>query len=109
MHRGSMVPTSPVADAQCEAFATADQWAWVKGKFGGMVRTLVSGSGYLVDVVEMSGEESRTLELPWHPRGQTELTSSGRWEPGKWEEEFISDSASLTTGGGSADLAPVPT
>jgi len=89
----------PRTDAQCEAFATEDQWAWVKGRFGGLIRTVVSGSGYLVDVVEMSGEESRTLELPWHPRGQTELTPSGPWETGTWDEEFISDSAGLTTGG----------
>jgi hypothetical protein len=86
-------------DAQCEAFATADGWSWAKGRFGGITRTLVSGSGYLVDVVEMAGEVSRTLELPWHPRGESELMTQGGWEPGKWNEEFIADSASLAAEG----------
>ncbi|HEU5154437.1 MAG TPA: heparinase II/III family protein, partial [Gemmatimonadales bacterium] len=86
-------------DAQCEAFAATDGWSWAKGRFGGVTRTLVSGSGYLVDVVELDGEMSRTLELPWHPRGESELKTPGRWEPGKWDEEFISKSESLATQG----------
>ncbi|HSE66233.1 MAG TPA: heparinase II/III family protein, partial [Gemmatimonadales bacterium] len=87
------------SDAQCEAFAATDGWSWAKGRFGGVTRTLVSGSGYLVDVVELDGEVSRTLELPWHPRGESELKTPGRWEPGKWDEEFISRSESLAAQG----------
>jgi oligo-alginate lyase len=92
----------PRSDAQCEAFATADGWSWAKGRFGGTSRTVVSGSGYLVDIVEMDGEVSRTLELPWHPRGVSELKTAGQWEPGLWDEEFISESASLPIQGDQA-------
>ena len=80
----------PAVDAQCEAFAAEQGWAWALGRFGGWTRTLVAGPEYLLDVVEFSAEEDHAGELAWHPQGEVELTSPGRWEAVSFEEPFLS-------------------
>jgi Carbohydrate family 9 binding domain-like len=53
-----------------------------------MMRTLVSGPSYLLDVVELSASEDHTLELPWHLSGEVEVTPAGNWVPAELRDEF---------------------
>jgi len=82
----SQVPGS----AMCEYFDVGKEWSWVRGWFGDVSRTVVSGPGHLLDIVEMSSEQDHTLELPWHLAGELEVLSDGQWVPGALEGEFIS-------------------
>ena len=78
-------------DATCEAFFAGEQWSWMRGRFGDLVRTVVMGPTYLVDLVEFSGREERTLELPWHLAGRAEARApggGGRWEPADLADAF---------------------
>jgi hypothetical protein len=72
--------SQPAGNASCDAFDTGDGWAWTRGRFGDLTRTVVAGP-YLVDVVELSGADERTLELSWHPEGQVEVVTPGGWTP----------------------------
>jgi hypothetical protein len=88
----------PAVDAQCEAFAAENGWAWALGRFGGWTRTLVSAPEYLLDVVEFSAEEEHIAELAWHPQGSVEVTTPGRWESVQLEEAFLSDPGKFVPG-----------
>ena len=66
--------------AECAAFGESGDWAWVRGRWGEFLRTVVAGPGYLVDVLELSAPEEHTVELPWHPNA-TMSEPPGRWEP----------------------------
>src|SRR6266446_10919719 len=50
--------------AVCETFDISGEWAWVRGRYGEIARTVVSGPGYLLDVVELASRAEHTLELP---------------------------------------------
>lgn len=76
-------------EAQAEAFDTQPGWGWMRGRFGTLSRTVVSGEHYLIDVVELAGREDHTLELPWHFTGRGDVTG-GTWEDGELADEFAS-------------------
>jgi hypothetical protein len=61
-------------DAHCDAFDVGADWSWVQGSWGSVIRTVVAGPSYVLDVVQASSQEARTVEVPWHPEG---LTRSG--------------------------------
>jgi hypothetical protein len=81
--------SQPPGDAVCEMFDVQDDWAWVRGRYGGVARTLVSGPTYLVDVLELTGREERTVELAWHFVGGGEPRVPGRWVDATLEDEFV--------------------
>ncbi|OLC06913.1 MAG: hypothetical protein AUH42_04555 [Gemmatimonadetes bacterium 13_1_40CM_70_11] len=57
-------------DASCAAFDVQGDWAWTRGTWGDVTRTLVAGPQYLVDVMDLTGSEDHLLELPWHLGGR---------------------------------------
>ena len=81
--------SQPPGDAVCEMFDVQDDWAWARGRYGDVTRTIVSGPAYLVDVVELAGREERVLELPWHVGGNGDVVTRGRWEAADLAEEFV--------------------
>ena len=81
--------SQPLGDAQCENFEVNGDWAWARGRFGELSRTLVAGPRYLVDIVERSGTEERTLDLPWHLSGNVDVEPSGTWVPAELKDEFV--------------------
>jgi hypothetical protein len=81
--------SQPPGDAVCEMFDVQDDWAWVRGRYGGLTRTVVSGPAYVVDVVELAGREERVVELPWHFGGSGEVVTGGRWETADLADEFV--------------------
>jgi Heparinase II/III-like protein len=82
--------SQPEGDARAEMFDDRDRWAWVRGKFGGFTRTLVVGPGQLADVLEFAAEEEHSVDLTWHPLGELEVVSRGRWDSEDLGEEFVS-------------------
>ncbi len=76
-------------DATCEAFDSGAGWSWVRGRFGELTRTVVSGPGYVVDVVELDGATERLLELPWHVAGSVSVTPAPAWEPADLRDRFV--------------------
>ena len=87
-------------DATCENFDRSGDWAWARGRFGQLTRTLVTGPGYLLDVVELAGTEDHTLELPWHLTGQVSVTPSGSWQPTDIDDEFAQKAERLAAQAG---------
>ncbi|HTK43181.1 MAG TPA: heparinase II/III family protein [Gemmatimonadales bacterium] len=67
-------------DAVCEYFEAKGSWAWVRARFGGITRSVVSGPRYLLDVVEFSGDMEHRLELPWHLTGRLDVRAPGPWK-----------------------------
>jgi hypothetical protein len=83
--------SQPQEDARCLAFGEEEEWAWTRGEFGPLTRTLVTGPEYLLDVVEFGDEESHLVELPWHPAGTVTVESAGQWSAGTLGDEFVSE------------------
>jgi hypothetical protein len=52
---------------------------------------------YVLDVVELSGVEERTLELAWHPEGRVEVVTPGGWTADRLAAPFV-DSVERFTG-----------
>ncbi|MFL5402254.1 MAG: heparinase II/III family protein, partial [Gemmatimonadales bacterium] len=75
-------------DALCENFAESGEWAWVRGRYGDLTRTLIAGPGYLLDVVDLAAADEHRLELPWHLSGPADVSPGGAWEPAELEDEF---------------------
>src|SRR6266705_528215 len=75
--------------AVCEAFDTSGEWAWVRGRYGEITRTVVAGPAYLLDVIELASRSEHVLELPWHFVGAGDV-GRGRWTSGELAEEFVS-------------------
>jgi Heparinase II/III-like protein len=94
--------SQPLGDAQCENFHVNGDWAWTRGRFGELARTLVAGPSYLVDVVERNGMEERTLELPWHVSGEVDVEPSGSWVPADLNDEFVHKADRLAAEPGTA-------
>jgi hypothetical protein len=79
---------SPVP-AVCETFDTSGEWAWVRGRYGEITRTVVAGPGYLLDVTELASRAEHLLELPWHFHG-TGGVERGTWKTADLVDEFVS-------------------
>jgi len=82
------VSQSP-GDAVCDNFEQRGEWAWVRARYGELVRILVSGPAYLLDVVELASSENHVLELPWHLSGRVEVEPAGTWVPAELRDEFV--------------------
>ncbi len=76
-------------DARCDAFDQGAGWGWMRGMVGKLSRTVVVGEGHLLDIVEYNAEESRLVELPWHPHSKLGLLTAGTWENGTLEAELV--------------------
>ncbi|MEO7136499.1 MAG: heparinase II/III family protein [Gemmatimonadales bacterium] len=76
-------------DAACDNFDQRGEWAWVRAHYGQLVRTLISGPAYLLDVVELASGEDHMLELPWHLSGTVEVKPPGNWLPAELPDEFV--------------------
>jgi hypothetical protein len=76
-------------DATCENFDRSGDWAWARGRFGPLTRSVVAGPGYLLDVVELAGTEEHTLELPWHVSGRVSVEPPGSWQPADLNDQFV--------------------
>jgi hypothetical protein len=81
--------SQPSGDATCEAFAALGEWGWMRGRYGDVARTVVSGPAYVIDVVELAAKEERLLELPWHFAGAGDVTSSGRWSDAELAADLV--------------------
>jgi hypothetical protein len=81
--------SQPAGDARSEGFDEQRGWGWARGRFGELTRTVVIGGEYLLDVLELTGREERTVELPWHFAGRGDVTG-GQWEDGELADEFVS-------------------
>ena len=80
--------SQPPGDAECAAFGESGDWAWARGRYGELARTVVAGPRYLLDVLELSAPEEHLVELPWHPNGLA-AESVGRWESETADGEFV--------------------
>ena len=69
-------------EATCEAFDVADRWGWVRGRYGDMLRTVISGPAYVLDILEYGGPDRRVVELPYHFEGTMAFPSTLTWRPG---------------------------
>lgn len=81
--------SQPRGDATCEAFDTPGEWTWVRGRYRDVTRSVVSGSAYVLDVVELASRGDHVLELPWHFQGEGE-EGRGSWNAGELVDEFVS-------------------
>ncbi|NNG17883.1 MAG: hypothetical protein HKM89_15515 [Gemmatimonadales bacterium] len=82
--------SQPPGNAVCEAFDTTDDWAWVRGRYESIVRTVVCGPHYILDIVEYAGTDEHLLELPWHFGGTSEQSGGGTWRSGELAGEQVS-------------------
>src|SRR5437879_13613945 len=67
--------TRESGDAVCETFDAPGEWAWMRGRYGVVTRTLVTGPAYVLDVVELASREEQVCELPWHFQGRTAVAA----------------------------------
>jgi hypothetical protein len=95
------VSQSP-GDASCDNFEERGDWAWARAHYGDLVRTLVSGPSYLLDVVELATGDDHVLELPWHLTGAVEVAPAGNWVPAELSDEFVSAVERFVPGSGAA-------
>ncbi|HTC23024.1 MAG TPA: sugar-binding protein [Gemmatimonadales bacterium] len=87
-------------DAVCEFFDAKSGWSWVRGRFGPVSRTLVSGPDYLLDVVELDSEVDHRIDLPWHLAGRLDLRSAGAWQADSLAGELVTDAERQPIGPG---------
>ena len=83
-------PFSAAWAMRCDNFEVKGDWAWARGRYGELSRTLVAGPAYLLDVVELSAADDRLLELPLHLSGRVEVKPAGSWVPAELPDEFVS-------------------
>ena len=81
--------SQPAGDAVCEAWDAPGEWAWVRGRYGDLTRTVVSGPAYALDVVELGSRGDHLVELPWHFAG-TGQVGGGTWVADELAVEFVS-------------------
>ena len=74
----------------CERFDVQGEWAWVRGRVDDVTRTVIAGPAYLLDIVELSSDRERTVDVPWHLRSAS-VDTPGRWEPDSLASEFLTD------------------
>jgi hypothetical protein len=80
--------SQPPGDAFCENFEQNGAWAWVRGRYGDLTRTLLAGPSYLLDIIELTAAEDHLLELPLHVRGEVQVQPAGSWEPDELRDDF---------------------
>src|SRR5439155_839360 len=81
--------SQPPGDAMCEAWDAPGEWAWVRGRYGEVTRTVIAGPAYVLDIVELGSRSDHVLELPWHFVG-TGDAGGGKWTAGELVDEFVS-------------------
>jgi hypothetical protein len=81
--------SQPADSATCDAFDARDNWGWVRGHFGDVIRTVVAGPVYVVDVVELATREEHEFELPWHFTGDASVETPGVWKPDVLSDAFV--------------------
>ena len=94
--------SQPWGDATCEAFDAQQHWAWARGRYGEVARTVVAGPDYLLDVVDFASRDEHLLELPWHFTGEVTVTTPGQWRPAELSDEFVTEVEQFAAEGGSA-------
>ena len=101
-YRSTLAHNAPMLDGTSQSFAHADVrafdvgsdgWAWGRGEWGDLTRTVVTAPDYVLDLVQLAGAEPHLLHLPWHLAGQTRVVNGGRWEPEEVPGEFTHDGA----------------
>jgi Heparinase II/III-like protein/Alginate lyase len=90
--------SQPMADARAEAFDVVGRWGWVRGRFEQLTRTVVAGPAHAVDVVEFASDHEHLVELPWHPDGELEMVTPGRWEAAALSDEFATGAERFVPG-----------
>ncbi|HYX81353.1 MAG TPA: heparinase II/III family protein [Gemmatimonadales bacterium] len=97
-YRSTLAHNAPRLDGVSQEFGNAslqcfdDQgaWAWVRGRVAaGIVRMVVRGPEYLVDVTMFSADDEHTLELPWHIAGRGSVESKGHRIDAELPDEFV--------------------
>ncbi len=96
-YRSTAAHNAPMIDGEsqaagaavCENFDVTDDWAWMRGRFGNLSRTVVAGPSYIVDVLELAGPDEHLLELPWHLPGRVEVANPGRWVSYDIDDEIL--------------------
>ena len=78
-------------EARCQAFEDRGDWGWISAESGPIRRRLIHGPDWMIDVVDLSGDESHLLELPWHLDGAVSVETAGRWEPDQLEGELVTE------------------
>jgi hypothetical protein len=82
--------SQPLSDAVCDNFDQEGDWAWARGRFEDLTRTVIAGLGYVLDIVELSGADDHLLELPLHLAGEVTLATPGSWAASEgFSEEFV--------------------
>ena len=78
-----------LGEAHVEGFDERAGWGWARASFGPVTRSIVLGSGYLLDVVDLAGNEERVIEVPWHFQGRGDV-SGATWQTGELaDSEFV--------------------
>ena len=86
--------SQPPGDATCETFEAAADWAWTRGRYGDVTRTVVAAPGYVLDVVELASRSDHVIELPWHFSGRGQVVLAGDGQPrggGTWTADALAD------------------
>ncbi len=93
--------SQPPGDATCETFDAPGEWAWTRGRYGDVTRTVVTGPAYVLDVVELASRADHVLELPWHFRGTGDggRGTGGTWTAADLADEFVSRVERFVPGG----------
>ena len=81
--------SQPPGNASCECFDDHGEWAWVHGRFNDLLRMIVTGPAYVVDMTMLAAREEQLLELPWHAAGRGEVHTKGRWVDDELADEFV--------------------
>jgi hypothetical protein len=108
-YRSTRAHNAPLLDGRsqesgktrCVAFDDRGEWAWIRGEWGGVTRTVVTGPDWLADLVEYEGVSAR-LELPWHLAGRLEVESAGRWVAAQLDDELVTEVERFEPAGGAA-------
>jgi hypothetical protein len=83
--------SQPAGNATCDNFDQTGNWAWARGHYRDIARTVVSGPTYVLDVVDFSAADDHLLELPWHLSGTVEVQGGESWVPDQVDSEFVRD------------------
>ncbi|HLZ46282.1 MAG TPA: heparinase II/III family protein [Gemmatimonadales bacterium] len=77
-------------NATCECFDDQNEWAWVRGRFESLFRTVMTGPEYVVDVTVLAGRDDALVELPWHVAGRGDVETRGHWVDDALAGEHVS-------------------